>query len=414
MKVLLSVVALALFGVALWLAWANWDSLADPVAFAAGTVSGLVLVLVAVVLWAAVAGPIQELLCELLLDPLHRLRKPAQACPKREAKYANPGELIVLVSDIHLDTWRDFPDKAAAFVDFLSYVKSRRVGELYVNGDLLDIPPHPLNQKDVRTLTVDYAGAPRYPDDDPQNSLGVLLPPYDPTFDAINRIIDNSLNPPATAITYLTGNHDIGAEGLRFIRPDLSWNSIRVAWNPAVVLKRRADRWVYVEHGHRYDPFIWLYLQYAVLQLLRGPGDVQAIQRFGKTGHNAPLAKGEAPAPAADHCWEWMDELGRPKDYPKDAKPEPASFGSFLAKYRFRQSARRLYRRLWWQGERNIRVVTFGHTHIPDRYEFPYGHVYVNSGDWAGGDHHQCYVLIEADGTVTGPHQWRGPKSAMF
>jgi len=48
-----------------------------------------------------------------------------------------------------------------------------------------------------------------------------------------------------------------------------------------------------------------------------------------------------------------------------------------------------------------------GHTHLPDRYEFPGGRLYINSGDWAGNDANQCFLLIQPNGVVSGPHQWR-------
>src|ERR1043166_4120163 len=142
------------------------------VIFSLGVVSGLTFVALFVLVWAMVAGPLQEWLCEVLLDPLHNMRKRPAPDPERLGPF-DPKELIVLISDIHLDTWDLSPTKPAAFAEFLGHVKKQGVKELYINGDLLDIPPHPLNQRDVRTLSVDYGGPDHYTDLD-GTPIGVL------------------------------------------------------------------------------------------------------------------------------------------------------------------------------------------------------------------------------------------------
>jgi UDP-2,3-diacylglucosamine pyrophosphatase LpxH len=366
---------------------------------AIGIVSGLVFALLLVFLWIAVAGPIQEWIAERTVDKFDRKK---HGGVRGQPEPADDGMVSILISDVHIDTW-DFEksDKPRAFLEFLTWVRDNpRVTDLYINGDILDMPPHPLNQRDVPTITIDPQGDPRYPDLDPKKPLGVLQENFDSTLLFLNELVKRDNTLPLLRITYLTGNHDIGIAGLRFIRPDLNWSSFRVAWNPAVRLRMTEDRWLYIEHGHRYDPFLWVYMRYALLELLRGPGTAVA-QRGGKTGmtKRATLDTETEGKPTSQG---WEDQREEIKPASQDGIP------ANLARYRYRQAARALFRKLQ-KTDPQIKVVTFGHTHIPDRYEFAGGRTYINSGDWAGNDTHQCYLIIHPNGCVTGPHQWRGP-----
>lgn len=374
----------------------------DTVLFAFGLIVSQVFVLVVVMIWTGVAGPAQEWLCEIFLDPLVRARNPQ---PEPE-----PGDSFVLISDIHLDTWNLAPYKRQTFAAFLRWVQNVGTRELYINGDILDVPPHPLNQPDIDTLRVRTCRPTdddsRYPDNVSTGPLGVILEENVDSLQALGGMVANTDGPPRTMVTYITGNHDMGLEGMRFIRPELPWNAIRVAWNPSIVLMMEDDRWVYLEHGHQHDPFIWLYTRYAILDLLRSPGRSTAGQRGGRVGmgHNSNCLTAAPPTQPGTFPWERLDDRGRP---PKDlAVKEP--FSMKLAKYRFRQAARKRFRSFHGAEKRHVRTVTFGHTHIPDRYFFPAYGLYVNSGDWAGNDNHQCYLEICRNGVVTGPHQWRG------
>ena len=61
---------------------------------------------------------------------------------------------------------------------------------------------------------------------------------------------------------------------------------VQAGWSPQILLmgspsqESYAGRFIYVEHGQEYDPFLWLYLRYAVLDLLRG-GHLHREAHFG-------------------------------------------------------------------------------------------------------------------------------------
>ena len=90
------------------------------------------------------------------------------------------------------------------------------------------------------------------------------------------------------------------------------------------------------------------------------------------------------------------------------------SLGARLARLRYRHAARRLFRQFAREGVPQVGTVMFGHTHLPDRYVFPGGRVYVNSGDWSGYTDHRTYCVLEPDGTVRGPFQWESYAKAEF
>lgn len=329
---------------------------------------------------------------------IERLRERAEGPPPSETAAPSGGNYGILVSDLHLDTW-DYEkgETHLAFAAFLDWARRHpRIADLYVNGDLLDVPPHPLNQPDVTTLRVRDGGSP----DLERGELGVLQNRFEPLLEAMGSLAAHDDVPPLR-ITYLTGNHDVGISGLRYVRPNLAWTSFKILWNPSIRVEAAPGREVYVEHGHRVDPYLWLYLRYAALELMRGPM-LREVQRSGRIGigPNAHVA-GELPLDArAPQPWETAA--------PEIPAPQGEDAASARARYRYRAAARRLFREL----PPSVRTVTMGHTHIPDRYTFPDGRVYLNSGDWAGNTPHRAFLVIHPDGRVTGPHQWRNPEEA--
>ncbi|RYG27490.1 hypothetical protein EON81_30055 [bacterium] len=103
-----------------------------------GIVSGLTFALGLVLAWTIHAGPYAEMLYE-------RMEKPGVLPeePKGEGLYS------IIVSDLHLDTW-DYENGEThkAFADFVDWMRTHpKISDLYINGDILDIPPHPLNQR---------------------------------------------------------------------------------------------------------------------------------------------------------------------------------------------------------------------------------------------------------------------------
>lgn len=365
----------------------------DAIPLAFGLVAGLALALILALVWTIHAGPLAEMFTERFLD---RREVSPELTPNVEGDYG------IIVSDLHLDTW-DFENgkTPAAFAAFLDWVRRHpRIRDLTINGDIMDVPPHPLNQRDVTTLNIRLRGEPTFPDLE-GGELGVLQDRFEPILETLGRMMARDNDAPPLQVTYLTGNHDIGISGLRYIRPKIAWTSFKVLWNPSVRYEVSPGRWLYVEHGHRVDPYLWLYLRYASLELIRGPM-TSVAQRGGKVGMGAQadVRSDLALDPDAPQSWE-----GHRGDIP----PDPSeSRGTRMARYRYRHAARRLFREL----DPSVRIVTMGHTHIPDRYTFPGGRQYVNSGDWAGNSSHQSFLVVHPSGRVTGPHQWRNAAEA--
>lgn len=369
-----------------------------------GFACGFVLALLLVMAWVALADAAKELLCEKFLDP-RRTSGSVKVAPPREVSQL----YSVLISDIHLDTWtypnddtKEDPNhpKRLAFRQFLNWIHSEpRIKDLYINGDVMDLPPHPLNQPPTPMLRVEDGNPNTYPDLLATPYLGSLSPLNNEVLSQLGTLDRRDPSWPVLKVTYITGNHDIGMYGLRYIQPDLTWNSVRVAWNPSIVLKTLGDTRLYMEHGHLRDPFMWLYLRYAVVELLQGPEAV--AQRGGKVG----MTRASGVKSVA------IDALPTEKQYFEGTGsmplPKGEGFGALLARLRFRQAARKLFHTVDVDDGHKVDYLTMGHTHLPDRYVFPTGQTYINSGDWAGNDTNCTFVLIHPSGAVTGPHQWR-------
>ena len=368
-----------------------------------GLVCGFVASLFVVMLWVMLAGAVQEWLCEVTLD---RMRgAPQLTMPKRPPV---DGLYSILVSDVHLDTWT-YPDdphvqdpnhpKRVAFLQFLEWLKGEpRIKDVYLNGDAMDFPPHPLNQPPTPVLMVIDGQPNQYPAQEKRPYLGSLVPENDAVLQAIGQISQRNPAWPTLSLTYVTGNHDIGLYGLRYIQPNLAWNSVRVAWNPSILLQITDSSRLYMEHGHLHDPFMWLYLRYAVMALLRGPEAVPPAS--GKVGMTRNKYKKSIAVQLGSEprYFEGRGSVGLPPG---------EGFWAVLSRLRFRQAARRLFRTVRLDEREKIRFLTMGHTHLPDRYIFPGGKTYLNSGDWAGNDTNCTFLLIHPNGEVTGPHQWR-------
>ena len=369
-----------------------------------GFVAGLIFALFGVMLWISLAGALQEWICEVTLDKWYGASKFAL-----KSQPVGDGNYSLLISDIHLDTWT-FPDKPndgdpdhpnrLAFRAFLNWVKNEpRFQDLYINGDIMDFPPHPINQPPVPTLKVIYKSPENvYPDLEHFSSLGSLNPLNERVLFQLGRISDRNPAWPTLRVTYITGNHDLGLYGLRYIQPDLNWNSFRVAWNPSILLSIGESTRLYMEHGHLHDPFIWLYLRYAIGEIIQGPGStIQHPMKVGKTKHKNTVSRDVEP----DQGPRYFEGRGSIALSKKDG------LGPLLARLRFRQAARRTFRQVQKIEKTSIQFLTMGHTHLPDRYIFPGNRTYINSGDWAGNDVNCTYLLIHPNGEITGPHQWR-------
>ncbi|MDQ3813786.1 MAG: metallophosphoesterase [Armatimonadota bacterium] len=355
-----------------------------------GAVCGMMIVFgLYSIVWVGMAGPIQELAQELW-ERLSGQGGPPS--PEETAKPLDSGlaPLRIVVSDLHFDFWDNLPTgpRAQAFLDFLDYVKNNpRVSEFYLNGDLMDLPRPPW-QGDPVTLFLD-----------PQNPLnlpGAVQLNFEVILQRLRDLNRRDPNLPPLQVFYCTGNHDIGISGLRYLRLDRPQFIAQVVWNPSTVVKVSGDHWVYLEHGHLQDPFLWLYLRNAVGDLLRGGQQRQEqqmlreVQRTGKSGMAASINK------------------------PATAQPgQVAGIGATLAKYRYRHAARRIFRQCHQAWGDQVKTVSFGHTHIPDAYVFPQHCLYINSGDWAQNTQNQTYLVIAPDGTVRS-YSWHGRANAPF
>ena len=389
--------------------------------FSLGLLCGFALAVVCGTLWVFIAGPLQEQVQEWLFDP----PQPSDLISGDPITGA-VGLQGVLVSDLHIDTWglhsEEPTERETRFLSLLAAVKaSPTVDSFYLNGDLMDIPLHP-NTDDPERLMLDLSGA-------LSAEHGILLERYDAVLKPLLNLTEPEVVPqpkasPALPIRrsiFQTGNHDIGVSGLRYVRPQMPsfLPPVQTVWNPSLLLQSAADgteypHWAYIEHGHHWDPLLWLYLRYALLDILRfghSRGEAQlfsSLQRGGKQGMGSQTLKGDnlppAPLPGTLRNHFIGDQPG---------------LLSWFVRLRYRQAARRTFREFQCSKDdgreyRRIRTLLVGHTHHPDRYVFPGGLVYINSGDWSGATHHCAYCVLEADGTVRGPFQWENTDKSEF
>lgn len=392
-----------------------------------GIVIGIAIGLALSMAWNVFAPATAEWFCETFLDR-------GSNTSTVDRPVSPPCE--VLVSDLHIDTW-DYPPQAEmrvrSFVEFLDSVRADpRIEGFVLNGDLMDIPlfAGDLTAEQNRLMLEVNAG-PITP------NQGVIVEKYAPVLRALITLEkpDPSGDNVSRAI-FQTGNHDIGVVGLRYVMrvmPDFL-PQVQAGWSPQILLQGGPggspynSRWVYIEHGQDYDPFLWLYMRYAVLDLLRGGHlhreayFIRAVQRKGTMGlgrsSKGSKAKNRLRAQAA------MNEAAGkppPANMPVETAPvarapgqdwdfanDDHSFFERLLMLRYRWAGRRVFAALPKSKRDSVKTVTFGHTHMPDRYVFPGGRVYINSGDWCGHTDHQCYSLIHRDGFVSGPFQWDG------
>jgi len=386
------------------------------VRYGVGVLVGLGLGLVLGMAWNLLVPALAEWFMETFVD---RGRRPSETLePIRE----------VLVSDLHIDSWNYEPQKeyrAKNFVEFLGTIRADdRIDGFVLNGDLMDIPLFAGRLTDEqRRLMLEVGPGKIGPDQ------GVIARNYLPILrDLFSLERPNEKGERISRVIFQSGNHDIGVVGLRYVlgeMPDFL-PGVHAGWSPQILLmgspreESYARRFIYIEHGQEYDPFLWLYLRYAVLDLLRGghlhreAHFVRAMQRHGQTGlgqsSKGSGRKSRIRAEAATSGTVGPDleeppvsrERGDEWDYEKDKH----TVGEWLLLRRYRFAARMAFWKLPNRRRTEVRTVMFGHTHKPDRYVFPSGRVYINSGDWAGYSTDQSYCLIHTNGYVSGPYQW--------
>ena len=382
--------------------------------FTLGLLCGFSVAVAAATLYIFVAGPLQELFLERFVDP------PQPPVTPQAGFIPPPGVQGILVSDLHIDTW-DYPAESGGttsqreqrFLGLLEAVKADpRVSTFILNGDLMDAPTHPdANSPEPLMLRL-HASFDR--------EQGLLLTRYDSVLEKLLSLTQASADvssPPLRRVIFQTGNHDIGVSGMRYVRSVMPHflPSVQMSWNPSILLQTSASGedyacWAYFEHGHHWDPLLWLYMRYALLDILRfghtkREGQLlSGLQRGGKVGMGSQQSVSaaqlkSAPAPGTLVSHFIGDQPGLASD---------------LVRLRYRQAARRTFRQFRRQGCTAIRSIVIGHTHHPDRYVFPGGCVYINSGDWSGVTDHCAYCVLDSDGSVRGPFQWETAEKAEF
>jgi hypothetical protein len=296
------------------------------------------------------------------------------------------------LSDLHIDTWDDsvIGPRTEALTRIMAWADGK-IKRLILNGDLLDIPPHPNNQEDPHLLTIpndwpsqDVAPAKNLEDPDVPLRPGSLQSRY-------TGILTSLFSSSAIHKIGLVGNHDIGINGLRFV----AVGGKTINWSPGILIETQTKgRYIYIEHGHRHDAQIWVYTIYALIDILRGETQATGAQRGGRVGKAG--RENERTIGTAANAVENYDP----------SNPEAGLTAGQLTNLRIYRAA--AYRRL--KGLRacgyDISAILMGHTHLPDRFQLDENTVYVNIGDWAGNGNHQTYALISHEGEVLGPYQW--------
>ncbi len=326
-----------------------------------------------------------------------------------------PADLTVVVSDIHLDLWdEDVPHLAARrrdnLLEFFDWVVQVRPERLLIVGDLLDVP--------------ERHGEP-------------LLPKYDFLVRALRSVVAAGIK-----LSYVVGNHDAGAVGLRVATSD---PVIRVEY--PLSLLTSAGRNILFEHGHLHDPWLWDYVRQLAAQMWVADPDAPAPWRLqpavlrAQTRTDQPCEPAGAEASRllprllqADRLDRFQDEAGLQRleraveaelaeDYSEVS--EPAAGGAeeidprqLLAKLmqttdraegtplleqllqwvysrpHWRKAALERAREMQQKTGRPIHGVVMGHTHYADA---PQGMSieYVNCGSWRREDAH---VVTISDG----------------
>jgi hypothetical protein len=257
---------------------------------------------------------------------------------------------------------------------------------------LLDLPPHPNNQVDPDLLTIPHAwpDAPIEPALNLENPNEAIRPgSLQGRYATILTKLFSPLGPHKIG---LVGNHDMGINGLRFV----AVTGRAVNWSPGILLETpEKGKYIYVEHGHRHDAYLWIYTIYALIDILRGETSASGGQRGGRVGK----AGNETERTI-------LHEAVKVQEYDPSDPMAGLTGGQKNTLWSYRAAAYRRLRKLRSCGI-EVSAILMGHTHLPDRFQLDKDCLYVNIGDWAGNGNHQTFALIAEDGKVLGPYQWK-------
>jgi Calcineurin-like phosphoesterase len=372
-----------------------WLSAYDSMGMVIGVLLGIVLGVLICLLFTLVFHPVITYTWRFLVGDHASAMKATGGDIDGPDFAANEKSFALVLSDLHVDTWEDevLTSRTLALESLLTWGEDH-VQRLILNGDLLDAPPHPNNQKDPKFLMVPF-GWPGTKVEDAENrhskvplAPGALQTRFMPSLLRLQ-----SFGKPTISTI---GNHDIGVNGLRTVLP-----KARVAnWAPGLLFESgEKSKYVFMEHGHSHDPILWVYVAYSLIDLLVRGDSSAAGQRGGRVG-----------------------KAGGASNRTKDVNVKPGTFesvsvhkeklspGERLTRFAYRMAAYRRLRNLRFRYRREgikIVAIMMGHTHIPDRFQLSKDTVYVNIGDWAGNKEHQTFALIKNEGEIVGPIAWR-------
>jgi len=372
-----------------------WLSIYDSVGMVVGVLLGIVLGVIFCLLHALVIHPAITYIWRFIYGDHVQANRTINGDSDGPDFNKDDKTFALVLSDLHVDTWDGdmLGQRTQALDDILKWGESN-VDRLILNGDLLDAPPHPNNQKDPMFLAVprlwpaeDVAPSENRHDPKVVIAPGILQSRFMP---ALMRL--QSFGKPTLGTI---GNHDIGINGFRTVLPGSKTSN----WVPGILFETDDRcRCVFMEHGHLHDPILWVYVSYSLIDLLVRGDSSSGGQRGGRVGK-----AGGATARTQD-----INTKSGTFDRVSDHK-EKLSVGERVTRFAFRMAAYRRYRelRLRYRADGiEIVAVLMGHTHIPDRFQLTKDTVYVNIGDWAGNKEHQTFVTISGDGVVTGPVTW--------
>jgi UDP-2,3-diacylglucosamine pyrophosphatase LpxH len=332
-----------------------------------------------------------EPLYEALLEWWERHLRPDPV----EERLARPQEITrgetFVISDLHIDTWHKLPSidgksREQHFREFVRTIKSSAL-ELYINGDLVDMPPHPGEE---------------WTSPEGVHLRQSLLPKYASIF---AELADFNAGGEPTMTMYMAGNHDMAASGVRYLLHHLYdllpgaklpfqtvWYGHFIISLPYTADPPKAPFRYFLEHGHYHDPVLVLYLLQFVVGVVSS--NLKAAMDSLTVGGQRRTSPTSMPPPPGVRV--------------EARREEKETFERRVVKWRWRWKARRQLGRVSRlairAGQEPLDGILMGHTHTPDFYVFRLGgvrgKVYVNSGDWSGDTGHATYVVITEDGLV--------------
>jgi UDP-2,3-diacylglucosamine pyrophosphatase LpxH len=342
---------------------------------------------------------------------------------------------LLAISDVHFDTWCNqqpevFADKQRAFLEFLDWVRDGSECEHFaIVGDLIDIP-------------------------------GENHAPLLPAFEKV-AVKLYSLMRAGISVHYAIGNHDAGGVGIDInsLRPPLqiSYPEVRV---------QCGENWVWLEHGHMLDAWLWEYVHRQVTSLT-GTAPREAMRHFLP---DFPADHPTTPAAAAVHdllyeALQWrpdprlfsvsdkrlglrvmsehlrddfaevadpgqrppfedeiaeslarhgvtVDDLLGPGDLPAGVIDLFMIIGGrYYSPLPWRRAARRRLEEVRRREGSQFTGIIMGHIHAPDCYQWTdetgTALTYANCGTWIGDS--GSYVLVDNQSIKAVKRQWADP-----